>query len=209
MAEIADTGGGGKKDGKARSKKMSTKIDFTPMVDLGFLLITFFMLTTTLAKPTIMAIRMPDTDVPQDKAAEVKESQVLTLILGPEDKVYFYEEVKDAKLDSTDYSATGMRRVILDKMERVKAQWGMRTVVTDSTAGTTEEQSKLNVLIKPMKKARYKNIVDTFDEMKICNVKGYMMIPVAKQEEEFIANPAGGLNFSAAEQLQAAAGKQQ
>lgn len=64
MAEIAqDSGGGHKKGGKVRSKKMSTRIDFTPMVDLGFLLITFFMLTTTLAKPQIMALVMPEKDV--------------------------------------------------------------------------------------------------------------------------------------------------
>lgn len=67
MAEIAQDSGGGKhKGGKVRSKKMSTRIDFTPMVDLGFLLITFFMLTTTLAKPQIFALVMPDKDIDKE-----------------------------------------------------------------------------------------------------------------------------------------------
>ena len=119
--QVADSGG--KKGGKVRSKKMSTRVDLTPMVDLGFLLITFFMLTTTLAKPQIMALVMPEKRV--DEPPPVKESKVLTLMLGAQDKVYWYEGISDAKLDSTDYSAEGMRKVILNKMDGVKAQWGL------------------------------------------------------------------------------------
>src|ERR1041385_6538655 len=90
MAEIQGGGGGGKKDGKVRSKKTSTRIDMTPMVDLAFLLLTFFILTTTLSKPQTMEITMPEKVKKGDEQPEVNEKKVLTLVLGPNDKVYWY-----------------------------------------------------------------------------------------------------------------------
>ena len=88
MAEISQDGGG-KKGGKKRSKKASTKIDMTPMVDLGFLLITFFMLTTTLAKPVVMQLNMPD-KTEKDEKSQVKMSETLTVI-PDSTKVYYYQ----------------------------------------------------------------------------------------------------------------------
>jgi biopolymer transport protein ExbD len=208
MAEVNTDSGGGKKGGKVRSKKMSTKIDFTPMVDLGFLLITFFMLTTTLAKPSVMAIVMPDKDIKDKEEAEAtKESQVLTLLLGPNDKVYWYEGIKDAKLDSCDYSATGLRDVILKKKDRVKAQWGEEEKDDPKNPGQKRMVSRLTVVMKATEDSRYKNMVDAFDEMKICNIAYYVLLDISTKELAFIKNPAGGLNFSAEEQVAAAAGK--
>ena len=208
MAEIAQDGGGGKKKGgKVRSKKMSTRIDFTPMVDLGFLLITFFMLTTTLAKPNILALVMPEKDIKKEDVEPVKESKVLTLLLGANDKVYWYEGITDAKLDSTDYAAEGLRSVILNKMDRVKEQFGLQTYKRKNREGVEEEfndGSYINVIIKPMKDARYKNLVDALDEMAICKVRYYVILDVSKLEEQFVKNPAGGLKFNVEEQLDAA-----
>jgi biopolymer transport protein ExbD len=208
MAEIQEQGGGGGKDGKARSKKMSTKVDLTAMVDLAFLLITFFMLTTTLSKPNIMPIIMPEKkDINEEDLEATKESQVLTLLLGGNDKVYFYEGITNAVLDSTDYSAEGLRAKILDKKDRVKAEWGEDEKDDPKNPGQKKMVSKLNVIIKPTKESRYKNLVDTFDEMKICNIGRYVMLDISTQEENFIKNPAGGLQFSAEDQLEAAKGK--
>jgi biopolymer transport protein ExbD len=208
MAEIAQDGGGGKKKGgKVRSKKMSTRIDFTPMVDLGFLLITFFMLTTTLAKPNILALVMPEKDIKKEDVEPVKESKVLTLLLGANDKVYWYEGITDAKLDSTDYAAEGLRSVILNKMDRVKEQFGLQTYKRKNKEGVEEEfndGSYINVIIKPMKDARYKNLVDALDEMAICKVRYYVILDVSKLEEQFVKNPAGGLKFNVEEQVDAA-----
>lgn len=204
MAEMQTAESGGKKKGgKVRSKKMSTRVDLTPMVDLGFLLITFFMLTTTLAKPQIMPVVMPEKDVDQKDLQATKESQVLTLLLGPDDKVYYYEGITDAKLDSTDYSAEGLRKVILDKKDRVKQQWGESEKDDPKNPGQKKMVSKLNVIIKPTKDSRYKNVVDAFDEMKITNIALYVLLDISKQEEEFIKNPAGGLKFSVDEQTAA------
>jgi biopolymer transport protein ExbD len=208
MAEIAQDGGGGsKKGGKVRSKKMSTRIDFTPMVDLGFLLITFFMLTTTLAKPQILALVMPDKEFDKEDIEPVKESKVLTLLLGANDKVYWYEGITDAKLDSTDYSAEGVRKVILDKMEKVKQQFGTEDYKKKNKEGVEEDLkgSFINVIIKPMKEARYKNLVDALDEMAITKVRYYVILDVSKLEEDFIKNPAAGLKFNVDAQMEAAA----
>ncbi len=204
MAEMQTADSGGKKKGgKVRSKKMSTRVDLTPMVDLGFLLITFFMLTTTLAKPQIMPVVMPEKDVKEEDLQATKESQVLTLLLGGDDKVYYYEGISDAKLDSTDYSAEGLRKVILTKKDRVKDQWGETEKDDLKNPGQKKMISKLNVIIKPTKDSRYKNIVDAFDEMKITNVALYVLLDISEQEEEFIKNPAGGLKFSIDDQAAA------
>ena len=82
MAEIQDNGGGKQKGGKKRAKKQSTKIDMTPMVDLGFLLLTFFILTTTFAKPQTMEINMPVKTDKEEDQSKLKASNALTLLLG-------------------------------------------------------------------------------------------------------------------------------
>ncbi len=206
MAEMqtAESGGSKKKGGKkVRSKKMSTRVDLTPMVDLGFLLITFFMLTTTLAKPQIMALVMPEKDIKKEDIEPVKESKVLTLLLGANDKVYWYEGITDAKLDSTDYSAEGLRQVILNKKDKVKGQFGEEDY-EDFKTKEPRKGSFVNVIIKPTSEARYKNLVDALDEMAICKVRYYVILDVSELEKEFIKNPAGGLKFNVEEQIQAA-----
>lgn len=172
------------------------------MVDLGFLLITFFMLTTTLAKPQIMALVMPDKDVKKDDLEPVKESKVLTLMLGGNDKVYWYEGITDPKLDSTDYSAEGVRKVILDKMDKVKGQWGLEDY-EDFKTKEPRKGSFLNVIIKPTKDARYKNMVDALDEMSVTKVRYYVILDISEAEEKFIKNPAAGLQFNVDAQVEA------
>jgi len=199
MAEmqVKDSGGG-----KGKPKKMSTRVDLTPMVDLGFLLITFFMLTTTLSKPQIMALVMPDKDVKLEDLEPVKEGKVLTLLLGANDKVYWYEGITDAKLDSTDYSAEGLRKVILNKMDKVQSTYGQDTY-NDIKTKEEKKGSFINVIIKPTKESRYKNLVDALDEMAITHVRYYVILDVSDLEREFMKHPEKGLNFSAEEQVDA------
>src|SRR5690554_658684 len=100
MAEINTSDSGGK-GGKKRSKKASTKVDMTPMVDLAFLLITFFMLTTTFGKPQAMEVNMPDkTDDNQEQP--LKESKTFTILLGENDIVYYYQGLQDPEIFETD-----------------------------------------------------------------------------------------------------------
>lgn len=203
MAEMQVKEAGG---GKGKPKKMSTRVDLTPMVDLGFLLITFFMLTTTLSKPQIMALVMPDKDVDVKDLEPVKEGKVLTLMLGANDKIYWYEGITDVKLDSTDYSAEGLRKVILNKMDKVLTQYGPDTY-TDVKTKEEKKGSFITVIIKPTEDSRYKNLVDALDEMAITHVRYYVILDISDLEKEFIKNPAKGLNFNPEDQANAAAGK--
>lgn len=201
MAEIPNSSTAGKtRSGKPAVHRTSTRIDFTPMVDLGFLLITFFMLTTTLAKPQIMALVMPDKD--PEHPDEIKNAKVLTLLLAGKDKVYWYEGITDPRLDSTEYGAEGLRQVILNKMEKVQAQFGTEAC-RDLKTGRTKEGSFLYVFIKPSPQSRYNNLVDALDEMAICGVRYYTILDISDAETAFIKNPAAGLSFDEAAQKKA------
>jgi uncharacterized protein YutD len=129
----------------------------------------------------------------------------LTLLLGANDKIYYYEGITNPTLDSTDYSAEGLRKTILSKMDKVKGQWGEEDY-EDFKTKEPKKGSFINVLIKPTKEARYKNLVDVLDEMSVTKVRYYVILDISEQEEKFIKNPAGGMNFNADAQLEAAKG---
>jgi len=168
MAELGGGGGGGhKKGGKVRSKKASTRIDMTPMVDLAFLLLTFFVLTSTLNKPQTMEITMPEKPKDETKVPEVNEKNVLNVVLGENDKVYWFMGLggDDAEVIQTDYSAKGIRKILFEK----KA-----------------ELPKLVVLIKAMDAAKYKNMVDILDEMNITSTRIYALVDITPNDEKLV-----------------------
>lgn len=166
MAELGGGGGGGKKKGgKVRSKKGSTRIDMTPMVDLAFLLLTFFVMTTTLNKPQTMEITMPEKPKPGDEMPEINEKNVLTLLLGEDDKIYWYVGITDPVVEVSNFSATGIRKILLAK----KA-----------------ELPKLVVLIKAMDEAKYKNMVDIMDEMNISSMQRFALVDITPTDVELV-----------------------
>lgn len=184
MAEIQEKDSGGK-GGKVRSKKNSGKPDMTPMVDLGFLLITFFMFTTTFSKPNMMKLNMPEKDEEkpeEQETSEIKLSNTITIVMGKDDRVFWYQQavsdVTAADLNETDYSATGVRAEIMKK----------KLAAIDS--------SKFTIILKPTNEATFKNTVDILDEMDITGNKLYAIVDVQKQEEEAyqekMKTPKGG-----------------
>lgn len=166
--------------GKKRSKKMSTRVDFTPMVDLAFLLVTFFMLTTTFAKPQAMEINMPEKPKPDDPPVEVKASKVMTLLLSKSDKIVYYEgtgEGAETKTEVTSFGAEGLRKILMDKKRKVDAQY----------AGEGEKgKDQTLVLIKPTEDSKYRNLVDTIDEMAIIGIKRYAILDVQPVEKDMV-----------------------
>ncbi|MGZ3937232.1 MAG: ExbD/TolR family protein [Flavisolibacter sp.] len=159
--------------GTKRKVHREPRIDMTPMVDLGFLLITFFIFTTTLSDKTTIKLYMPHEGDPTPTG----ESRVLTVLLGNNNKVYAYEggfekAVKEHKVVSTSYDeAGGIGQLIREKQMQLM--------------GTRDGKASLLFLIKPTKQSTYKNVVDALDETTINGVKKYMLVEPSVQENQF------------------------
>ncbi|EJG01293.1 MULTISPECIES: ExbD/TolR family protein [Flavobacterium] len=178
MAELNTGDGGGGKGGKVRSKKQNSKVDLTAMVDLAFLLITFFMLTTSLSKPQSMDLSLPNKD---DKDTETKDTKVdenrtMTVMLGGDNKmVYYMGLLATPKVGPKDiaYGKDGIRKELLKQKKNVLAY---------STA-LGKPKNGIIVIIKPTKKSNYRNLVDILDEMAITGVETYAIVPEFTPEE--------------------------
>ena len=172
MAEMMEQGGGahGKKGGP-KAKKKSTRIDMTAMVDVAFLLLTFFVLTSTMSKPSMMVLSVPPKR--EDTAStklEMKESKFLTLILGKKDKVHYYMGITDAEVKTTNFGDDGVRKLIRNHLGKGAVK-GLPNCVGKETANCWDPI----IVIKPAKTARYRNLVDILDEMKISAVPKYAL----------------------------------
>jgi biopolymer transport protein ExbD len=160
-----DQGGHKKGPGVKKAKKLSTKVDMTPMVDLGFLLITFFIFTTTMAQPTAMNLFLPkDVDKPEEQN-KVKETGAFTILLGKQDQVYYYEGLDPTQLKASTFK--GIRDEIILKKKNTNPE-------------------DLVMIIKPTEDATYKNTVDILDEMTINEIKRYAMVDISPQEYELV-----------------------
>ncbi len=203
MAEIAQ--GGGKGGGKGKPKKLSTRVDFTPMVDLGFLLITFFMLATNMSKPQTMEIAMPSKEkVTEEEKTKVKASRAVTIILDKNDAVYYYEGTRDEKtgvdpvVTKTDFSPQGIRKFLIRKNYDVMVKVAELKVKKDAKQINAEEFEKQKteimsdkaapiVIIKATDGANYGNLVNILDEMAICNIGRYAIIDMDPYDKELLA----------------------
>jgi len=181
MAEIDTSGGGGKHKGGVRSKKMSTRVDLTPMVDLAFLLITFFMLTTTLSKPHAMQLNMPKKPEKEDEKQEVGDCQVLNILIDTLDQVWTYEGLQVAGLQKTNFATdgSGIEKVIKDMMVKVPNKCPL------TSKGAKRDAI---VLIKMLHGARYQNMVDILNEMDITGCKIYAIQEPDPIEVEAVEN---------------------
>ncbi len=175
MAEMNTSSESGRSRGGRRSKKLSTRVDMTPMVDLGFLLITFFMLTTTMAKPKALPLIMPA----DGESTAVPESKSLTLLVENNNSVAWYEgmimqEGQQVKLNRSNFSVqTGIGNVIRDKQRRVARAYG--------------SADALVVMIKVAEGGSYRNMVDALDEMKINRVARYAVVDITEEETKMLA----------------------
>lgn len=203
MSEV-NTEQGGQEKGKhkkVRAKKSSTHIDMTPMVDLAFLLLTFFMLTTTFSKPKTMELNMPDKE---GKPQEVNNA--LTVLLTGDNKIYYY--TGSFKPDSTTLQLTsfdmdkGIHQILLDLNKPTfddiskLAERKEKKEIPDSTYKRMKKEvqskkSALTVLIKTDDKAKYKNAVNMIDDLNSCMVGKYALVEMGKEEYEMLKKQTG------------------
>ena len=201
MADIQEKDSGKK---KGKQKKINTRLDFTPMVDMNMLLITFFMLCTSLSKPQTMEISMPTNDkVSEEEQTKVQASRAITLILGDEGKVYYYTGEPDYRdynsLKRTSYDADGLRALLLqrnstvmEKMRELKRQKEERKLSDEEFKTQASEIKKDKsypvVMIKATDGANYKNLIDALDEMQICNISKYAIVDITPGDKWLIEN---------------------
>lgn len=189
MAELntGDDGGGKKGSKKVRSKKSNAKVDLTAMVDLAFLLITFFMLTTSLSKPQSMDLGLPDKNdsTETDPTIKVDQKRTMTIILGDNNKIKWFHgllatpEPGGAPADAG-FGKDGVRKEILKRVKSVEEYC--------KTRPNNKEGDGLIVIIKPTKKSNYRNLVDILDEMAICSVPTYAIVNDFTPEEKALAD---------------------
>lgn len=213
MAEIAEEGGGGGHGkGKKRGKKPSARIDMTPMVDLAFLLLTFFVLTSTFSKPKTMEINYPAKPDPKDNVKPPEVKNGLTFILTKDNRIFYYKGEfilpNDPKgrpatqLEETDYSANGLHKLLTElnknTIEEIKQleQKVKNKEIADTTFKRLAVEAKgkkeaLTVLIKTDENATYKNFIDLVDELNITMVGKYVTVDLMPQEYELLKQKLG------------------
>ena len=169
MAEMDTSGGGGHKKGPGvkKAKKLSTRVDLTPMCDLGFLLITFFIFTTTISQPTAMHLGLPDDKVKPEDQNKIKQSGALTILLGKDNDVFYYEG--ELAPDGSNFKSSNFKD-IRNEIMRKKQQ----------------ADTNLVVVIKPNDESNYKNFIDILDEMLINDVGRYAVVDILPVEDRYV-----------------------
>lgn len=172
MAQVQEKTDAGK-GGKRKANKLTTHLDMTPMVDLAFLLLTFFMLTTSFSKLQTMEINMPVDPKDPTQDTPVKAENALTVILGGNNNLYYYFGLAEdtPHMEETDFSANGIRKVLL--FDQVKSN------------------KKMVILIKAMETSNYGNLVDILDEIKITDASRYALVSIDKADKKLINNLEG------------------
>jgi biopolymer transport protein ExbD len=206
---MAEVNTGNHDDGKkGKPKKIHLRVDFTPMVDMNMLLITFFMFATSLAKPQTMEIAMPSRDVDKvEEKSKVKDDKAITVLLGGENKLYYYLGIPDIADPNTLVRATyggvddpnslrsllyKRNKIAIEKINRLKDQKNRKEITEDFYK---EEVKKIKnakdgqvVIIKPSDESSYENLIDVLDEMAISSIGIYAVDDIKEGDIFLIKN---------------------
>jgi biopolymer transport protein ExbD len=152
--------GHNKKKGKHRKpRRLGVRIDMTPMVDIAFLLLTFFMLTTTMTKPQTMEINLPPD---KEVKVEMAESNLMTLRVQETGAMYWNIGIESPhKIEFKDLKAH-----LKDRMA---------------------QNPKLTVLLKIDRKGKYSMMVDIIDEFNVCSVGRFSIAPMNDTDLKVLA----------------------
>lgn len=169
MAEMDTSSGGGHKKGPGvkKGKKLSTRVDLTPMVDLGFLLITFFIFTTTMSKATAYKLNLPADTKDPNQQNKLNDRSALTILLGKDNNVFYYEG--QLTPNASNFKSSNFKDIRNEIISKKNS--------TDTS---------FMVIIKPNDESNYKNVVDILDEMKINMVGRYALVDISPQEDNLV-----------------------
>jgi len=215
MSEV-NTGGGDKAK-KGKPRKMETRVDFTPMVDMNMLLITFFMFCTSMIKPQTMEIVMPtkDENITEQEKNKVKDTNAITLILGEDNKIYYYLGKPDYKnyssLKVANYGGTddknSLRSLLLERnrvgiaqvLKLKQLKYKKQISDEDFKKGVSDIKNSKDgqvVILKPTDESTYMNLIDALDEMQICSIGKYAIVEAEAGDKFLVKNlqQAGALS---------------
>ena len=183
--------------GGSKQKKMNSRVDFTPMVDMIMLLVTFFMLCTTLQKPQTMQITMPSNkeNINDANRSQVAASKAITIMITENRTLYYFKgKPTDDNLVKTTFGKDGIRAVLMEAnsaAQQEKAKLDAKYATMQSSNLQQAEKNKAwymeqlkeirngantpDVIIKPSDKATYKDLIDVLDEMNICSIGRYVI----------------------------------
>ncbi|MFA6456645.1 MAG: biopolymer transporter ExbD [Bacteroidota bacterium] len=162
--DLSQSKGKQKHKGKKKKKRIAVRIDMTPMVDVAFLLLTFFMLTTSMSKPQTMEINLP----PADTKADVAESNLLTLRITDDFRIFW--NVGTEKPVTVDGANKKERLINLGKLLKDRSR----------------ANPKLISLIKVDGKAKYIDMVDIMDELNINDITRFSLAPMEDKDKKEI-----------------------
>lgn len=202
MAEIAESGGGNEK-GKKHGKKGSARIDMTPMVDLGFLLLTFFVLTSTFAKPKVMSLTYPAKET--DPGPQQKVKNGMTFIIS-DDRIFYYKgqfypvgspDGPPTQLTETNFGPEGVRKIlkenntyVLNKITELKGKLDKKqindSIYKKELIEAKGDRQALKVLVKTDMKAKTRNFIDVIDELYIAQIGVIAPVDITKSEQALL-----------------------
>lgn len=169
MADVDLSSGNHKGGGVKKAKKLSTRVDLTPMVDLGFLLLTFFVFSSTLSQPSSMKMNLPDeSNTSAADKNQAKADGVLSLVLGKNNNLYYYEgqiAADGSNVKKTDYAH-------------------LREVVVNKKNATNPDD--FVVIIMAGNQGTYENVVNVLDEMTIDDVQAYNLQTISPEAKAYL-----------------------
>ncbi len=210
MAEIISNSGGDGK-GKKKAKKMPANIDMTPMVDMAFLLLTFFVLAATLVKPKTMEIIYPKKAENDTSKTKVNFQLATTLLLGEKDNEVFYYsgmfKPDSTELYHTNFSKDGFRKIMLDKNFRINDQViQLKKLLQEKKIAEIQYEEEYKrvvgdslapfVVVKTLPKTKYKNVINAIDELNLVNVRKRAIQDMGESEAIALRQKAAELKLN-------------
>lgn len=199
----------------SKQKKINVRVDFTPMVDMMMLLITFFMLCTSLAKPQTMELSMPSNDkniTDQDKSV-TKASYTITVYVAGNNKIFYtaglpkYDD--PSTLKETTWGKDGIRKVFMQHVTEDNTQPVLQVMKAKAELDQKKDQmpdsvykqelakikageiggqkiQTMTVIIKATDKALAQNVIDALDEMQICSIAKYVLDKISPDDAKLL-----------------------